>query len=350
LNRDFSELCAGSQSRIAAPFHERLLAVDPLRLWKVLTQDQAASTFRRLFASRHVADLQLIFWASCFLMIAGALFAFFWDRWSDDSDVIGGSVLISAIVGTGCGVLAWCYLTGSTRLGVVDLFACEITTICKVVAISEAAPHLVDLFSNPPPARMRFSSEEEYSPVFNNNSKDLQVLEARVVEPVTEFYTYLKTMRDYLRRLGDIEKPSEEVQRWRSTITNVIYMTFLMLESARKSVVNLVEFAPEQVEGQITILLSELVAFKFLIDHYERTCRDQYDARLERLRLRKRDYPEIVANVYHNTKYYKDRPGRDQKAWERAAALLAELNRRYFDAFGEDLDQCGGDRMLRDAA
>lgn len=309
-----------------------------LRLWRVLTQDEGASTFRRLFTSRHVADLQLIFCASCILMIIGSVFVFVWDKWAHNSGIIGGNTLISAIIGTGCGVLAWCYLTGSSRLGVVDLFACEITTICKVITISETALHLVELFGDPPQQSLKFRSEEEYAPVFNNNSKDLENLEARVVEPVTEFYTYLKTMRDYMRRLDEIDQPKDNMRRWQIATTNVIYMLFLMLESARKSVVSLKEFEPEQAEAEMVILLSELVAYCFLIKYYETFSRNGYDARLERLQLRKLDYPDIVRTVYNRTIDYKDKPGRDKKAWERAAALLNELNQRYFDAFGEKIN------------
>ena len=46
----------------------------------------------------------------------------------DSLGVIGATAQISAIVGVGCGVLAWTYQTGSSRLGVVDLFSCEIIT------------------------------------------------------------------------------------------------------------------------------------------------------------------------------------------------------------------------------
>jgi hypothetical protein len=38
---------------------------------------------------------------------------------------------VGAIVSVGGGVLAWTYQTGSARLGVVDLFACEIATLLQ---------------------------------------------------------------------------------------------------------------------------------------------------------------------------------------------------------------------------
>jgi hypothetical protein len=311
--------------------------MNPIRLWQVLTQDEGASTFKRLLTSRHVADLQLIFWSSCLLMVVGSIFVFVWHGWVDTTGVIGSATLISLIVGTGCGVLAWCYLTGSARLGVVDLFACEITTICMVTAVVETAPHLTRMHDDPPSQAVKFSSEEEYAPVFSNNPKDLEVLEARVVEPVTAFYTYLKVMRDYLRQLSVIERPSDNVKCWQQVVRNVIYMLFLMLESARLSVDNLIEFVPEQAESEIAILMSELVAYCFLLNYYEHHSDGGYDARLERLRLRQRYYPEIVRDLYIRTIEHRDAPGRDKKKWEQAAALLNELNQRYREAFGENI-------------
>jgi hypothetical protein len=312
----------------------------PFRFLKVLTQDEGASTFIRLFESRHVADLQLIFWVSWVLMLAGSVFVFSWHKWVDASGVIGSGGLISAIVGIGCGVLAWTYQTGSARLGVVDLFACEITTICRVITIAETAPHFVQMYRDPPSLSSKFSSQEQYSPIFDNNSKDLEVLEARVVERVTEFYTYLKAMRDYLRLLSAIERPQEEIERWRVGVRSVIYMLFLMLESARKSVDRLVEYEPERAQNTVTILLSELVVFGLLLEIFEKEAREHpsYNARLERLRLRKKDYPVIACAMYQRANFLKDEVGRDQEGWRRAAALNGELNQRYHDVFGEWID------------
>jgi len=314
--------------------------MSPFHSLKMLTQDEGASTFIRLFKSRHVSDLQLIFWASCIGMIGGSIFVFIWHRWVDPTGVIGSTALITAIVGTGCGVLTWVYQTGSARLGVVDLFACEIATICTVVAVTEAAPLFVQMYRDPPSLSTKFSSQEHYSPIFDNNAKDLHVLEARVVERVTEFYTYLKAMRNYLRIVSAIERPQDEIQRWRVRVRNVIYMLFLMLESARKSVERLVEYEPERVQNTITILLSELVAFGLLLELFEEEAREHpgYNARLERLRLRKTGYPDLVRAIYQRVSSPKDKDGRDKVEWQRAAALIGELNQRCHDVFGEWID------------
>ena len=98
----------------------------PAKLRRALTKDDSASTFLRLLNSQHVADLQLIFVVTCFLIVVGPIFVTIWHKWVDTVGVIGSATLISGILGVGCGVMAWIYQTGSARLGVVDLFACEI--------------------------------------------------------------------------------------------------------------------------------------------------------------------------------------------------------------------------------
>lgn len=310
----------------------RQQAVSLFHFWRALTKDKAASTFIRLARSQHVADLQLIFWTSWILMLAGSIFVIIWHKWFDSSGVIGSGALISGIVGVGCGVLAWTYQTGSTRLGIVDLFACEITTTCRVIAIAETAPRYVQMYRDPPSRPLNFISQEQYSPVFDQNSKDLEVLEARVVERVTEFYTYQKALRDYLRLLGAVERPQDDAERWRQGMRNVIYMLFLMLESARRSVDRLVEYEPERAQNTITILLSELVAYGLLCEAFEAEAllRPGYNARAERLRLRKSDYLKHVPTIY-----WRANSLRDDKEWQGAAALIGELNHRYHDVFGE---------------
>jgi len=300
-----------------------------------LTKDDAASTFNRLAESQHVADLRLIFWSSCGLMLAGSMFVLVWHKWVDAGGVLGSSALITLIVGTGFGVLTWTYQTGSARLGIVDLFGCEIATICRVIAITEVAPRYVAMFHTPPERPFDFRSQEDYTPVFDGNSKDLEVLEARVVERITEFYTYLKAMRDYLRLLGGIAQPHDDGERWRLAVRSVIYMLFLMLESARRSITRLIEYEPEQAQNIITILLSELVAYGFLLEVFAKEVEQTpgYDARWERLRLRRETYLDFVPSIYRQTRCHAD-----DDRWKPAAALLGELDQRYFDAFGERLD------------
>jgi len=309
-----------------------------LSLLKNLTRHGPASTFIRLFNSRHVADLQLIFLSSIVLMIFGVIFAYEWQACFPSSVLISSGGLISAIVAAGCSVSAWCYVTGSSRLGVVDLFSCEIATICKAITITETVANMVEMLDAPPPQSMKFSSVEEYSPIFNNNNKDLETLEARVIGPVTEFYTYLKSMRDYLRRLGDLDKPNNNVQAWQSGIANVMYVLFLMLESARKSINGLIEFEPDQTENEIIILLSELVAYNFLVKFYVDSKRIGHDARLERLRLRRVEYIDLAENVYKRTVASNTKSEKEKLAWQKVVALLDELDQKCLHALGERIN------------
>jgi hypothetical protein len=90
---------------------------------------------------------------------------------------------IGTLVGVGAVVVAWVYRTASVRLGVVDLFASEITTLCRVGKIVDVAQRSVAAFENvdrsahsrtPAPPEdhgpYRFASEENYFPVFTSNS------------------------------------------------------------------------------------------------------------------------------------------------------------------------------------
>ncbi len=305
-------------------------------LWSRLTKDKGAATFFRLAESQHVADLQLIFWFSLVLMLVGSVFAVVWHKWVDTTGVIGSAALISAILATGFGIITWTYQTGGVRLGIVDLFACEITTICRVMGIVELAPRYVQMYREPPIEWTNFNSQEHYTPVFDNNSSDLQSLKSRVVLHVTEFYTYLKAMRDYLRVLGAVNQPQNDVERWRSGLRSVIYMLFLMLESARKSVDRLIEYEPECAENTIVILLSELVAYGLLLEVFEADELKQpgFNALLKRLQLRKNDYLDLVPKLYWRALSLEE-----VVQWKPAFALIEDLNVRYHEVFGQWIDE-----------
>ena len=201
-------------------------------------------------------------------------------------------------------------------------------------------PHLDKAFSNPPALPPKFDSQEQYAPVFSSNSKDLEALEARVVEPATEFYTYLKAMRDYLRILSTVERPRNEVPVWQNAVQNVAYMTFLMLELEPLPANPSFIVQPEKAENTIMILLSEIVLFGLLLKCFEGKEGDVpgCSARLERLRLRKETYLNLGPQLHNLAKGYSMVPGKDQARWQRAAALLGELNASYHKVFGEWLE------------
>jgi len=141
----------------------------------------------------------------------------------------------------------------------------------EVAAVAKLFPecaHYVDTYDRgPTPARPsaaasdKFVSQEEYFPVFDSNSRDLQQLEASVVNNITEFYTYMKATRDSLRKLADmpaqpaaLDRPTAatgEPDAWHDAMLNVIYLVFLGYESARKAVNDLIEFQPARAERSI---------------------------------------------------------------------------------------------------
>jgi hypothetical protein len=199
----------------------------------LLRTGNQAATIDRVFASQHVKDLRLI--------VAAALFAFLFlfigfvlalslvngfagqstegIHWKAIFHAAAKSytILLSAVGVLGV-ILAWAYQTGSARLGVVDLFACEIGALCRVVTIVDVVSRYVDKFQNGPSVThtngphvgYRFTSQESYFPVYESNTRDLQTLEATVVSNITAFYTYMKSFRDHLRMLAETAPQAAE--------------------------------------------------------------------------------------------------------------------------------------------
>jgi hypothetical protein len=333
--------------RLLAPFGRVLCSGDP------------AETIDRLFVSKHVKDLRLII---AFALIAVLAVLFFgllgsfgcaWfvrdNDWSSQRAVFsalrGFVAFWAPVLGIFGAVLAWAYQAGSARLGIVDLFACEIDTLCRVALVVDSVPRSIGVFQNGSPARNgagnaelptpRFTSEENYFPVFENNTRDLQSLEARVVVNITAFYTYMKAVRDSTRALMDMPaSPSQPELRpekassslpWQEGARNVIYMMFLGLESARKAMSDLVEFEPEQAERIIVILISELEAYRFLCEQFA----DEQDLRHQRLQLREAVYKKLVPCLCD---LVATRRASEPSAWEPARRLVPDLKRRYHAA------------------
>jgi hypothetical protein len=336
-----------------------LASLSPFQILQQLRQGQESSTFERLGRSRHVADLRLIFSVTVILIIVASVVALAFcfqqevmSNWKDIqaphgawiwvrlsfAAVADSGVFIGAIGAVGCGLLAWTYQTGSSRLGVVDLFACEIATLCRVAAVTDMVPRYIRLYGAgqevavPPhgvdgdiPAGDRFISQESYFPVFDASVRDLQQLEADVVTNVTAFYTYMKVMRDGLRKLTEMHRPSAGAagvdDEWHRALCNVIYMQFLGLESARKAIRDLVEFEPVQAEDICTILLSELSAYGFL--------REQFSGDLRERRLASRE-PEYRRAVPALCRTAKAGAG---PSWEKAQDLADGVMKLYAKIF-----------------
>jgi hypothetical protein len=230
-------------------------------------------------------------------------------------------------------MIAWAYLTAATRLGVVDLFACEMRTVCRVgTAFDIATAYIIrrqqciaktDAGQGDAPVEERphrsssqgFVSQENYFPVFESNSHDLEALEATVVGYITEFYTYMKVVRDLLRKAED--EPAKSAP---ALYVSIIYVLFLGYESARLAIKELIEFEPTKAENMMMILLTELECYTFLCQYYK-----DDDLRIERLALRFLSYKEDV-------EYIRDKIGQHDagdKDWSPAERTLAPLTVRF---------------------
>ena len=166
----------------------------------------------------------------------------------------------------------------------------------------------------PASAENRFTSQENYTPVNDKMIAELEPLDVNVVTYVTEFYTYRKTMMDYLRSLTVPMTPDDLKERW----NQMIYMQFLMYESGRNAIQELVEFEPNRAESLVNILCSELVLYAYLLEAYRN---DNF--RGERLRLRHEMYEVMVPALNQEIR------GNPHPSWARAKATAPEMMRRF---------------------
>jgi hypothetical protein len=291
------------------------------RLWR------QSSTFRRLLSSQHVWDLQAIFVATLLTTLGLLAWYIFGPSGRLDEKFVGAVLLISGTI------LSWTYQNGSKRLGVVDLFACEIITLCRVGTIAQLATRLIDahrrLCGDATPKQLaglpwqqldlgRFASQENYFVVFEHNTQDLQILEADVVINVTAFYTYMKSLRDQMRRFGELGSGGEIKTQKVAVLATSIYMTFLAYESARQAIEELVEFEPTRAEAAVTGLVTELQVFRYLRELFP-----ENDMRSHRLALREPKYGVLVPKLYREIMSAKGRE------WENAQATAVDLKAVY---------------------
>jgi hypothetical protein len=102
-----------------------------------LLETGPAHTFARLCTSQHLEDLQLL--ASLTAIVAiGIIYGIVTGMLASNATFVGGLVAATAAV------LNWAYQSGSRRIGAVDLFACEISVICRVNLVVNFAQTSVD--------------------------------------------------------------------------------------------------------------------------------------------------------------------------------------------------------------
>jgi len=219
----------GSESRKRRGLFRTLWLAWRVRDNEELSAEGAASTLFRFFRSKHVSDLKLAANLALILLLFHIALVLLYSFISPSTNSIAtpGAQPSSADkiahtidvlfknVGpaiTICGaIVAWAYLSASKRLGVVDLFACEIKTLCRVGTIFDVGKRYVAMYQSKleiaenhaaiegiPAAQSAAEpmtdellsrssvSEEHYFPIFDNNSSDLESLEALVVGYITE--------------------------------------------------------------------------------------------------------------------------------------------------------------------
>lgn len=329
----------------------------PLRILLKTEDDHA--TFDRLFTSQHVCDLQLIAGMSFLgvvIVIAVGLCIMLYQWSSGELGFLTAftpvTTVFAPVLAVWGGILAWVYKAGSERLGVVDSFSCEIGTLCRAALVVDAVGRSIDRFrfrqtpgerdprapqSGKKEVMPVSGSQENYFPIFENGTKDLQVLEAKVVVNITAFYTFMKAVRDLTRSLAGMQGAADQAsgttegfraevwaEVWRERMSDLIYMMFLGLESARRALNMLVEYEPDHDELVIIALLSELKAYGFLCRRFSQA----QDMRHEQLTLRQAVYeewvPKVCASVEAGQQKHRD--------WGRAYRLLPELQRTYEEA------------------
>ncbi len=335
--------------------------LSPTAILQQLRQGEESSTFERLGRSRHVADLRLIFSVTVIIMIVASILALLFcfeqevmSNWEDVRDrhsdwvwarlavsaIADSGAFIGAIGALGCGVLAWTYQTGSARLGVVDLFACEIATLCRVAAVVEMVRRYVALFDAGPHVaqpHVRWRAADRHQPLHLAGElfPGVRLLgdgpagagSGRRHERHGILHLY-EGDAGFAAQTGGYKAaaPGDAVgDDWHRAICSVVYMQFLGLESARKAIKELVEFEPTQAEDMLTILLSEIAAYGFLRDRF------RGDLRERRLDARDADYrreiPELCRMAMADS----------GPKWEKAQDTAAELMKRYAHVFAVEI-------------
>lgn len=279
--------------------------------------------------------------------------------------------ILTTVLGALLAIFNWTYQAANRRLGTIDLFACEIGTICRVWLVIDFARRAVDTAPPPrppeadaaaPPDAKRgwlrsvlkldgaprpaaakavlrpipFTTQDDYTPVYDGQLAELVPFDVEVVTAVTQFYTYRKTMVDYMRsRAAAAEDQAPNITK------NMLYMLFLSCEAGRKAIDQLVEFEPNKAESIINILCSEVEVYGYLLDAFATgNSRDTGDYRYERLCLRRAEYRTMIERLRREcdaraAERAQERAAAGEDApdphrhWTRADVTLPELERRY---------------------
>jgi hypothetical protein len=192
-----------------------------------------------------------------------------------------------AVIGIALGAVGWAYQAANTRFGVVDIFAAEIATLCRVSAVSEFIPNSIRRYCSGDDFP-KIDAMSDYIVIFNNHAKDLEILDGDVVRYVTQFYVYTKALTDVVARGSPAKGPEDN-----PGAVNIIYNAFLAFESGRQALTVLMDDPEERTEYVLTAMISEVPAYLFLLSEI----RDPEDLLFHRLRNRLRHYQTLISQI-----------------------------------------------------
>jgi hypothetical protein len=235
----------------------------------------------RFLCSCHTRDLVAIAGLSGVVALS---FASLWICSSSDRPNLDAHKLEAAVIAGALAVIAWAYQAGNVRLGVVDLLASEIFTLCKVAFVGRLVPRLVEWEQTQKAPTYPLVPQQDYMVVFNTNTKDLEVLDGDVVNFVTAAYVYCKLFRDRIAILysasrqnnashcldanaavPDMRTDGQQSLREPNALLDTVFMAFVTFESAREALRVAVDDPDRRDECVLFGLISELEAYSRLI-------------------------------------------------------------------------------------
>ena len=137
-------------------------------------------------------------------------------------------------------------------------------------------------------------------------------------------------MIDLLRKAADSDDPVQKD----GAILQMIYMQYLMYESARIAVGKLIEFEPTQSDALACTYCLECSLFGYLMNKYDGKFQGKrLSIRLDQYRTR---IPKLIDDIemkYLGSYQGREEPNEDKRRadshWRRAWAIKTELDARY---------------------
>jgi hypothetical protein len=313
---------------------------------KTRLEEGPVSNNLQLCTSKHLGDYQWLFTCVVVLIVAGLIMLVVGKEF--DASKSPMAAIAFAFITTAVAMFNWVYQAANRRLGVVDLFASEVSALCKVCIVTDFSRKSIAMreaaAASATQVPRSFDTKESYTPVYDKGSADLQALDSNVVSAITQFYTYRRTMVDCLHMaLAQTERDAALPQ-----YDQMIYMQFLMYECARTAVHELIEFEPDQAENLVTVLCSELPLITFLIKRHRKDPNTVFLYR--RLCLRVEGYMTDVDFLLKQIATMNRGSEAIQKGWSKAITTGEELEIRFNEFKHEtrpEWEQCQADKARR---